>query len=84
MQTLTRQTLKIFWQHAKRYTWMPYALFLIVIASTALRNVPLVFYARLIDILEEKGVVGPADGAKPREVYVLRGRAGEDEGWLNP
>jgi len=25
--------------------------------------------ARLIDILEEKGVVGPADGAKPREVY---------------
>lgn len=25
--------------------------------------------ARLIDILEEKGIVGPADGAKPREVY---------------
>jgi len=25
--------------------------------------------ARLIDMLEEKGVVGPADGAKPREVY---------------
>lgn len=25
--------------------------------------------ARLIDILEEKGLVGPADGAKPREVY---------------
>jgi len=25
--------------------------------------------ARLIDILEEKGVVGPADGSKPREVY---------------
>ena len=24
--------------------------------------------ARLIDILEEKGVIGPADGAKPREV----------------
>ncbi len=24
--------------------------------------------ARLIDLLEEKGVVGPADGAKPREV----------------
>jgi len=26
--------------------------------------------ARLIDILEAKGVVGPADGAKPREVYI--------------
>jgi DNA segregation ATPase FtsK/SpoIIIE, S-DNA-T family len=25
--------------------------------------------ARLIDLLEQKGVVGPADGAKPREVY---------------
>jgi S-DNA-T family DNA segregation ATPase FtsK/SpoIIIE len=26
--------------------------------------------ARLLDIMEEKGIVGPADGAKPREVYV--------------
>lgn len=26
--------------------------------------------ARLLDVLEEKGVVGPSDGAKPREVYV--------------
>ena len=26
--------------------------------------------ARLIDALEEKGVVGPAEGAKPREVYL--------------
>ncbi|MDP2930230.1 MAG: DNA translocase FtsK [bacterium] len=26
--------------------------------------------ARLLDILEERGVVGPADGAKPREVYI--------------
>jgi S-DNA-T family DNA segregation ATPase FtsK/SpoIIIE len=25
--------------------------------------------ARLLDILEEQGVVGPGDGAKPREVY---------------
>ena len=30
--------------------------------------------ARLIDILEEKGIVGPADGSRPREVY------GENEG----
>lgn len=26
--------------------------------------------ARLLDVLEEQGVVGPADGARPRDVYV--------------
>lgn len=26
--------------------------------------------ARLLDILEEKGIIGPADGAKPREILV--------------
>jgi len=26
--------------------------------------------ARLLDILEDKGIVGPADGARPREVYI--------------
>jgi len=25
--------------------------------------------ARLIDMLEERGIIGPADGAKPREIY---------------
>ncbi len=25
--------------------------------------------ARLLDILEERGIIGPGDGAKPREVY---------------
>jgi len=29
--------------------------------------------ARLLDILEEDGVVGPADGAKPRDVYIDEG-----------
>jgi len=29
--------------------------------------------ARLLDILEEKGVVGPADGAKPRDVFIDEG-----------
>jgi S-DNA-T family DNA segregation ATPase FtsK/SpoIIIE len=28
--------------------------------------------ARLLDIMEEKGVVGPSRGAKPREIYVGR------------
>jgi len=31
--------------------------------------------ARLIDMLEENGVIGPGEGAKPREVYM----GGEDE-----
>ena len=28
--------------------------------------------ARLIDMLEEKGIVGPADGAKPRDVFAIK------------
>jgi DNA segregation ATPase FtsK/SpoIIIE, S-DNA-T family len=28
--------------------------------------------ARLLDIMEDKGIIGPADGAKPREVYVTK------------
>ena len=35
--------------------------------------------ARLIDILEERGVVGPGDGAKPREIYIEQPT--EDNGW---
>lgn len=34
--------------------------------------------ARLIDILEERGVVGPGEGAKPREVYLEESES-EDE-----
>lgn len=34
--------------------------------------------ARLMDILEERGVVGPADGAKPREVLI-----GQDDSFSN-
>ena len=34
--------------------------------------------ARLIDMLEEQGIVGPADGAKPREVYEGKGRSPND------
>jgi len=34
--------------------------------------------ARLIDMLEERGVVGPAKGAKPREIY-MTGLSSEEE-----
>ncbi|TSC75346.1 MAG: putative cell division FtsK/SpoIIIE [Parcubacteria group bacterium Gr01-1014_30] len=35
--------------------------------------------ARLIDIMEERGVVGPGEGAKPREVYINGNK--EDDEW---
>ena len=38
--------------------------------------------ARLLDLLEERGVIGPADGAKPREVLIsnLHDALGDDVG----
>jgi DNA segregation ATPase FtsK/SpoIIIE, S-DNA-T family len=33
--------------------------------------------ARLMDILEERGVIGPADGSRPREVIGASGNGGE-------
>lgn len=43
--------------------------------------------ARILDVLEEQGVIGPADGAKPREVYEISDKenvgyknSGEDQG----
>ena len=35
--------------------------------------------ARMIDILEERGVVGPADGARPREILIPLGGGGGEE-----
>ena len=35
--------------------------------------------ARIVDELEAAGIVGPADGAKPREVYSIRTADGSDE-----
>jgi S-DNA-T family DNA segregation ATPase FtsK/SpoIIIE len=35
--------------------------------------------ARLLDIMEEKGLIGPVDGAKPRKVYIDRLAMGADE-----
>ena len=36
--------------------------------------------ARLLDILEDRGVVGPSDGAKPREIYAGSDNE-EDDNW---
>ncbi|MFA7209579.1 MAG: DNA translocase FtsK [Parcubacteria group bacterium] len=35
--------------------------------------------ARLLDILEDNGIVGPADGAKPREVYAAENKPHYEE-----
>ncbi len=36
--------------------------------------------ARLLDILEDKGIIGPGDGAKPREVYGISNAEKEEYG----
>ncbi|MFA7171189.1 MAG: DNA translocase FtsK 4TM domain-containing protein [Candidatus Paceibacterota bacterium] len=35
--------------------------------------------ARLLDLMEDKGAIGPAQGAKPREVYIDSGSSSEEE-----
>lgn len=35
--------------------------------------------ARLLDLMEERGVIGPGDGAKPREVYLDATGAGSED-----
>ena len=37
--------------------------------------------ARLLDILEDRGVIGPGDGAKPRKVYVQESGVKDEDGW---
>jgi len=37
--------------------------------------------ARLLDILEDRGVIGPGDGAKPRNVYVQEPGDKDEDGW---
>ena len=34
--------------------------------------------ARLMDVLEERGVIGPADGARPRDVLTRENASGAD------
>lgn len=35
--------------------------------------------ARLLDLMEDKGVIGPAQGAKPREIYISCAESGSGE-----
>jgi S-DNA-T family DNA segregation ATPase FtsK/SpoIIIE len=40
--------------------------------------------ARLMDILEKRGVIGPSDGAKPREILAFVGNEANEESPENP
>jgi len=62
LQSLTRQTLKIFWQHAKRYTWMPYTLFFFMLVAIVLRDIQPIYFGKIIDALAT-GSPGAADSA---------------------
>ena len=33
----------------------------------------------MIDVLEEKGIIGPAQGSKPRDVYIKKDKNGDEE-----
>ena len=38
--------------------------------------------ARLLDLLEDKGIIGPGEGAKPRKVYLKEnGTEEKDDDW---
>jgi len=40
--------------------------------------------ARLLDVLEDKGIIGPGDGAKPREVYTAQDNLGGATNYESP
>lgn len=39
--------------------------------------------ARLLDLLEERGIIGPGEGAKPREVYIGRDTTPHEDNFIN-
>ena len=39
--------------------------------------------ARLLDLLEERGIIGPGEGAKPREVYIGREAAPREDNFVD-
>ncbi len=50
MKSLTSQTLRIFWEHAKRYPWHVLVIVLGVLGHTVLQNYAPILYKKLIDL----------------------------------
>ena len=62
-QTLTRQTLKIFWQHAKKYPWHVFGISFGVIGHIVLHNYNPILFKQIIDLLtanSDKSNIQPA------------------------
>ena len=57
MQILTKKTVSIYWQHARRYPWHVLLLSVSVIVVTLSRDVPPIFYRQLVDVLAAGGEV---------------------------
>lgn len=51
MKAVTKQTYKIFWQHARRYRWTLAVMVFALVAVTALEAITPFFYKRLFDTL---------------------------------
>lgn len=62
MQNLTTKTLKIFWQHSKKYRWQVAVIIFGVLGHIVLQNLSPILYKRLIDILAlgDKQNIAPA------------------------
>jgi ATP-binding cassette subfamily B protein len=58
MQTLTKHTLKIFWQHSKKYPWQIFFIVLGLLGHILTQNFAPILYKKLIDTLTG---LGPAN-----------------------
>lgn len=67
MQALTKQTLKIFWQHTKRYKWQASFVIFGMLAHTVLQSLTPVMYQMLIDSITQ----GSKDNLEPM-LYVVK------------
>ena len=51
MPNYTKQTLKIFWQHAKKYPWPVFGIVAGVVTHVILQNYAPILYKKLIDTI---------------------------------
>ena len=51
MKTTTRQTLKIFWQHSRKYPWAIFAMVAGMVGGVAIQTYIPIWYKRFFDLL---------------------------------